>query len=209
MPFIGDRMSSDVGADQQFSLSEAERSTLLQLAQESIAHGLRTGMPLTVDLDSVPLSLRRPGAAFVTLKRAGKLRGCIGSVIPTRPLAQDVATNAYSAAFSDPRFPPLTPAEYPDLWYEISVLSPLELVPGVTEADILSAIRPGRDGLVIEYGVHRGLLLPSVWESLPERSAFWAALKQKAGLPVSFWDPNVKVYRFETFAFTSDGKVKP
>ncbi len=192
---------SDDRDNERFSLSAPDQQALLDVARQSIAEGLRTGRPLVVEPAAYPATLQDLGAAFVTLKREGQLRGCIGSVTPSRPLVQDVAMNAFAAAFQDPRFPPLHPTEYDHLEYQISVLGPLTPIPLTDEAAILEQLRPGQDGLVIEYGTHRGLFLPSVWSSLPDRRQFFAALKQKAGLPPDFWSPDVRVLRFETFAF--------
>ena len=192
---------TDSSAAARFTLSEDAQRQLLEVARESIAVGLRTGVPLVVEPGQYVPEIQRPGAAFVTLRINGQLRGCIGSVVPYRPLVEDVAVNAFAAAFQDPRFPLLQPDEYPRLQYEISVLGPLSEIPGETEAEILEQVRPGIDGLVFEYNGRRGLLLPSVWKSLPDRTAFWQALKQKAGLPPDFWAPDVRIQRFETFSF--------
>ncbi len=185
----------------RFSLSDESQRLLLDVARESVATGLRTAVPLVVDPAQYPPELQAPGAAFVTLKINGQLRGCIGTVAPYRPLVEDVAANAFAAAFQDPRFPLLQPTEYPQLHYDISVLGPLSPIVGKTEEEILRQVRPGIDGLVLQYGQRRGLLLPSVWQTLPDRRAFFRALKQKAGLPPDFWDPEVHVSRFETFSF--------
>ena len=196
-------MTTSNADDQPFSLSDQEQQTLLEIAAASIAAGLQQPSPLQVDVSTFDPALQQPGATFVTLKQQGKLRGCIGSVMATRPLVADVSANAYASGFRDPRFPPLHPIEVENLSVEISVLSPLSLMKGTTEAELLGQIRPGQDGLVIEYGQHRGLLLPSVWESIPEREPFFTTLKQKAGLSVDFWSEDVVLRRFETFAFSS------
>ncbi len=181
--------------------SDAQRQTLLAVARDSIRHGLEMGQPLRLRPDDFDPELAGPGAAFVTLEHGGNLRGCIGSLEAHRPLVTDVAENAFAAAFRDPRFPPLSPAEFDDLDIHVSVLSPPEPLEFDSEADLLTKIRPGIDGLIIEDLGRRGTFLPSVWESLPEPVLFWRHLKQKAGLPPDHWSPTLRVYRYTTESF--------
>ena len=141
-------------------------------------------------------TLTQPAATFVTLKLAGELRGCIGSLKPLRPLGVDVRENAIAAAFHDPRFPPLAVVEFEATSVEVSLLSADERLDVRDEEDLLARMRPGVDGLVLEYGHHRSTFLPQVWESLPEPRDFLAALKRKAGLPGDFWSPQVNVSRY-------------
>jgi len=141
-------------------------------------------------------TLTQPAATFVTLKLAGELRGCIGSLKPLRPLGVDVRENAIAAAFRDPRFPPLAVVEFEATSVEVSLLSADERLDVRDEEDLLARMRPGVDGLVLEYGRHRATFLPQVWESLPEPRSFLAALKRKAGLPEDFWSPQVNVSRY-------------
>ena len=141
-----------------------------------------------------------PGAtgAFVTLKRQGRLRGCIGTLECRRPLVEEIARVAVSAARKDPRFDPLRPAELDDLDVEVSVLGPLEEIdprdPGVIEI--------GRHGLVVEQGHRHGLLLPQVatewgWD----RDQFLSQTCVKAGLPPDSWCRGATVYRFTADVF--------
>ncbi len=179
----------------------AQRAELLRLARASILHGLETGRPLRVDPSDFEPGLAAPGAAFVTLHRQGELRGCIGSLEAHRPLVEDVAENAFAAAFRDPRFPPLAPQEFDDLEIEISVLSPPEPMRFSDEADLLRQLRPGVDGLILEDMGRRGTFLPSVWAQLPRREDFLAHLKLKAGLPPAHWSPTLRVWRYTTESF--------
>lgn len=135
-------------------------------------------------------------ATFVTLEIGGQLRGCIGMLEAHRPLANDVAENAFSAAFRDPRFPPLSDVEFDDLEISISVLSPPEEMSFSSEKDLLDQIRPGIDGLILEEGFRKGTFLPSVWEQLSEKEAFLEHLKQKAGLPPGYWSDTLRVFRY-------------
>lgn len=140
--------------------------------------------------------LAEPGATFVTLTQRGQLRGCIGSLEAQRPLAIDVAENAIAAAFRDPRFPPLEEDEFSRTRVEVSLLTPAEPFPVASEADALSRLRPGIDGLILSYGRRRATFLPQVWESLPEPRQFVAQLKLKAGLPADFWHAQIALARY-------------
>lgn len=183
------------------SFAEHHRETLRRVARESIAHGLAHGGPLAVDPEQHASELSAPGATFVTLKRYGLLRGCVGTVEAVRPLVVDLAHNAYSAAFGDPRFAPLTQYEAEDLELSISVLSRPEAFPVRSESELLERLRPGIDGLILADSNRRGTFLPSVWEQLPEPRDFVAHLKQKAGLPAHHWSPTLRVERYTVEAF--------
>ncbi len=142
-------------------------------------------------------ALARPGATFVTLTQHGQLRGCIGSLEAWRPLEEDVRANARAAAFRDPRFAPLDEEEFAGTRVEVSLLTPAVPMSFTDEADALRQLRPHIDGVILEYGLHRGTFLPQVWESLPEPRLFMAHLKQKAGLRQDFWSPDIKISRYE------------
>lgn len=143
-----------------------------------------------------PAWLAGPGATFVTLTRQGRLRGCIGSVEAQRSIRDDVVHNACAGAFHDPRFPPVAATEVPALRIEVSLLSPLEKLPSRTRDELLCAVRPHADGLVLSWHGHRGTFLPQVWEKLPDAGDFVEHLLHKAGLPVSFWAADVVARRF-------------
>jgi AmmeMemoRadiSam system protein B/AmmeMemoRadiSam system protein A len=140
--------------------------------------------------------LERPGATFVTLTCENALRGCIGSLEARRALALDVQENALAAAFRDPRFKPLTAPEWGRTSVEVSLLSALEALPPADESQVLERLRPGIDGLVLEFGHHRSTFLPQVWEQLPEPASFLMNLKRKAGLPPDFWEPEMRLSRY-------------
>jgi AmmeMemoRadiSam system protein A len=155
------------------------------------------------ELETLPEPLRQPAATFVTLHTDGKLHGCIGSVQAHQPLAWDVAKNAIAAARHDPRFPVLRPDELDRTEVEISILSPLQEIPYVTMRDLLGKIRPGVDGVMVARGWQRGLLLPQVWEQLPDAREFLNHVALKAGAsPDIYLDPNAKVYIFQVHSFT-------
>jgi AmmeMemoRadiSam system protein A len=182
-------------------LEESLQQQLLDIAEASIRHGLDYGRPLEPALPDYPAVLREPGASFVTLKRQDELRGCIGALSAHRPLLVDVAHNAWAAAFDDPRFPSLREEELEGLDIHISLLSGAEPLQFDSEAELLSQLQPGADGLIIEEGLRRGTFLPSVWEQLPTAELFLRHLKQKAGLPPDYWSPSLRVSRYTTESF--------
>lgn len=166
--------------------------TLLSLARTAI--DLRFGNPPSPNTPHPALS--QPGATFVTLTQAGHLRGCIGSLEAFRPLATDVTENAVGAAFADPRFSPLTKAEWPDTRVEVSLLDTPGAIYFSDEAEAIGLLRPGIDGLILRHGHRRATFLPQVWESLPDPRQFLAQLKLKAGLPADFWDDGIELARY-------------
>lgn len=167
-------------------------AVLLPLARAAVAAELGIDRPA----DDSPRWLAEPGACFVTLHTAGRLHGCIGTIWPTRPLREDVRENARAAATRDRRFPPLTRPELADTVIEVSVLSPTEPIAAGTEAQVLAALRPGLDGVVLECGRRRATLLPQVWSTLADPQEFLAHLRVKAGLPRDFWSTAVRVSRY-------------
>ncbi len=178
--------------DGRGAFDDSRGEILLKLARASIAKRLKQPMPAIPE----PEWLAEPGATFVTLTIHGELRGCIGTLEPHRSLGEDVTENAVAAAFRDPRFPPLRAAEFEDVRVEVSLLSPAEALVAADEPAALAALRPHTDGVVLEYKQYRGLFLPQVWEQLPEPREFLAHLKRKAGLPMNFWSPAVRLLRF-------------
>jgi AmmeMemoRadiSam system protein A len=180
------------------AFSSEHKTILLQVAAASLEHGLRHGSALTVAPPEYPHELQLLRAVFVTLRLDDELRGCVGTLDAELPLIANVAKYAYAAGFRDSRFPSLTWPELSSLRICLSVLSPLEPITYQSEAELLGQIRPGIDGLFLEEGAHRGTLLPSVWEDLPEAGEFLRRLKMKAGLPPHYWSPTVVVRRYTT-----------
>ncbi|MGI2324554.1 MULTISPECIES: AmmeMemoRadiSam system protein A [Methylococcus] len=178
-------------------LEPGHRRYLLDLARASIRHGLTTGSPLPVDLADLPSRLKERRATFVTLKKGGALRGCIGCLEALKPLAVDVADNAFSAAFRDPRFPPVTADEIDGLDIHVSLLTPPEPMSFVSERDLIGRLRAGIDGLILQEGPLRGTFLPSVWEALPRPEDFLRQLKLKAGLPEDYWSDTLRISRYQ------------
>ncbi|MDQ1314368.1 MAG: hypothetical protein QG662_477 [Pseudomonadota bacterium] len=175
-------------------------ATLLKLARGEIGARLGYLAPSATDANWLAKPdanwLAEPGASFVTLTRQGELRGCIGTLEAHRPLGMDVRENAAAAAFHDPRFMPVSRAEFDEIRVEVSLLSPSEALAEKDEASVLAALRPNIDGVVFEYGHYRSTFLPQVWEQLPDPAEFMAHLKRKAGLPMDFWAENVRLSRY-------------
>ena len=174
----------------------ASSPSLRAVAREAIEFRLREGREPETDVSRYPPHLRETRATFVTLRREGKLRGCVGTLEAVRPLVVDVAHNAWAAAFRDPRFPPLEAAEREGLDVHLSILRPAEPLDFGSEEDLLGQLRPGVDGLILEEGGRRGTFLPAVWESLPEPRAFLRELKRKAGLPADHWSDTLRAHRY-------------
>lgn len=182
------------------TIAHADRHSLLRIARSSIEAGLRDARQApSPPMTSAALLERR--ATFVTLQTHGELRGCCGSIEPQFPLGEDVWRNAWASAFADPRFPYLRPEEYEKVDLHISVLSLLEPIDVASEPDLLTTIRPGRDGLLLALGPARATFLPIVWETLPDPLSFVRQLKMKAGWPATFWSEQILVWRYETESF--------
>lgn len=179
-------------------LDADERSLLLKIARSSLESGLCHGHASQPDPASLPEKLCLPGACFVTLHRQGRLRGCIGSLEASEPMAQAVAGAAFAAGFRDPRFPPLSADELTQLDLEISILSPLQELAVRSEEDLLERLRPGIDGLLLEEGRRHAVYLPSVWSQLPQPGQFVDQLKLKGGWPADYWSEKMRVRIFQT-----------
>jgi len=167
---------------------------LVGLARRGIASKLGAG-PAPHD-EPWPSWLHEQRATFVTLKQAGDLRGCIGSLQARRALGVDVAANARAAAFSDPRFAPLSASDLPETEVEVSVLSNPVRMMFSDHADLVGQLRPGIDGLILAADSQRGTFLPQVWEQLPDPEAFLVHLKRKAGLAETFPSRRCSVWRY-------------
>ena len=183
------------------SIEEADRRLLVDIAWKSIRHGLTDGHALAVHPADFPTALKAILASFVTLHVHDQLRGCIGHLEAVQPLVVDVAENAFSAAFRDPRFAPVTHRELNDVSVQISVLSEPKPLTFSNEDDLLQQLRPGIDGLILRDNRHRGTFLPSVWESLPRPEEFLTHLKTKAGLAANHWSDTIEVDRYTTESF--------
>ncbi len=199
-------MSSADAASPDSRLDESERSTLLAVARDSIAFGLSHGRPPDIEAADFPAELRPLRATFVTLRKRGELRGCIGGLEARRPLVVDVAFSAYSAAFRDSRFPSVGEKELDELSLHISILAPLEKIAVADQQELERTVRPGVDGLLLCAGSKRGTFLPSVWDSVSGPREFIERLKQKAGLTVDAWSSVWEVFRYTVESFADDSR---
>jgi AmmeMemoRadiSam system protein A len=173
----------------------AEGALLAKLAAAAVSARL-TG--LVADQIELPPVLAEPGASFVTLERQGALRGCVGTLEAVRPLYDDVQRNAVRA-MRDPRLPPVTTDDWPDLDVKVSVLTAPEPLPVAGRDELLAVVRPGIDGLIIADGERRATFLPAVWAKLPEPERFVDALLAKAGF--AGWSEGLAVRRYESMEF--------
>ena len=182
-------------------MDENKKQQLHEIAINSIIHGLNTGKPLSLNLDDYDDDLRIKQATFVTLHKQDQLRGCIGTLEPHRPLAEDIAHNAFAAAFSDYRFSAVTTDEVDQLDVHISILATPEDIEFSSEEDLIEQLRPGIDGLILEENNHRGTFLPSVWDSVTDKRDFLNHLKQKSGLASNYWSNTIRIQRYTVEEF--------
>ncbi|HEX6551079.1 MAG TPA: AmmeMemoRadiSam system protein A [Gammaproteobacteria bacterium] len=173
---------------------------LLHTARLTIEHALHHESDKPVRI-SGSAALNEWRASFVTLKIAGNLRGCIGTLQPLRELLDDVAHNAYAAAFRDPRFSPLAAVETAKVQIEISVLDEPETLAVADRNELLQSLRPGRDGLIVACASRRATFLPSVWEVLADSDEFVTQLWRKAGLPPGSWPADIQLLRYSVQHF--------
>jgi AmmeMemoRadiSam system protein B/AmmeMemoRadiSam system protein A len=190
-----------VAAGPATAAGDALGPALLSRARNAIAAALE--LPLVGEPEHP--ALWAPGATFVTLRRRGELRGCIGRLQADRALYEDVRCNARRAAFEDPRFEPLRVTEWAELEVEVSLLDAPQPMAFDDEADALRTLRPGDDGLIFEWRGRSATFLPQVWEQLPEPAEFVAQLKRKAGLAADFWHAEVRLSRYRVRKFAEGG----
>ena len=184
--FMYDKLRNDF-------IEEYCRDYILSIARESIRCGLNNE---NYEPKHIPPVLTQFGASFVTIKLDDKLRGCIGSVYPTKPLVLDIIDNAVNAAFRDSRFEPLSQDEFDNLEISVSILSDIKRIKYKDEKDLLSKIYP--HGVIIALREKRAVYLPVVWEQLPEREVFLNSLKEKAGIDPYYFTNNIEAYKFDT-----------
>ncbi len=192
----------DPTSSAELELSPEERATLLEVARSSIVAGLEHDRRYAPEASAYRPRLQEHKGCFVTLHLNGELRGCVGTLRARGPLVVEVSQAAHSAAFHDPRFPPLEERELAKLDIHISVLSALEPMQFDSEPNLLAQLRPGVDGLVLSDGGRLGTFLPAVWEKFPEPAVFFAHLRTKAGLAPDYWSDTIKVERYSTESFS-------
>ncbi|PIE70123.1 MAG: AMMECR1 domain-containing protein [Deltaproteobacteria bacterium] len=183
-------------------LTPAQGAALVKLARHTLETALMQpetgGAP-----DLSDAAFDRCQGVFVTLHKTGVLRGCIGSLEGRRQLRTEVAENARSAAFEDPRFPPLSAAELALVDLEVSVLSEPQPLDYASADDLLGKLRPGIDGVILAQGRARATFLPQVWDQLPDATSFLGHLCMKAGLPENAWrQGRAEIWTYQVQYFT-------
>jgi uncharacterized protein (TIGR00296 family) len=199
-----------------FQLSEEEGKFLVEIARKAVEEYLKTKKHMRAP-ESLSKNLLQPCGVFVTINRLEngekKLRGCIGYPYPTTPLVQAVIDSAINAATQDPRFRPLSQGELGKLVFEVSVLTPPQMVEVKKPKEYPTQIKVGEDGLIVERGMHKGLLLPQVpveWEW--DEEEFLCQCCVKAGLSPDYWlIEGTRIYKFQAIVFEEEkprGEVK-
>lgn len=199
-----------------FQLSLEEGKILIELARKSVEEYLKNKRRISVP-ENIPKKLLQPCGVFVTINSIQngekELRGCIGFPYPTTPLAQAVIESAISSATQDPRFYPLSLKELNSVVFEVSVLTPPKQIEVKKPSEYPTKIKVGRDGLIAERGIFKGLLLPQVpvewnWDA----EEFLCQCCIKAGLPPDSWLlEGTKIYSFQAIIFEEEkpnGEIK-
>ncbi len=195
-----------------FELSLEEGKFLVELARNAVKEYLKTGKHIAPPCDT-PKKLFECCGVFVTINKVERgelqLRGCIGYPYPTNPLVEAVIDSAINAATGDPRFPSMSVGELSGVVFEVSVLTPPELVETGNPREYVSRFKVGEHGLIVERGVFKGLLLPQVpveWGWCEEE--FLCQCCMKAGLPPDSWlSKGTKVYRFRGMVFEEEAPL--
>jgi len=202
-----ERKAINEGNQEEIKMSDKDKLTreegeyLLSLARKTIEEKLFNKDTAQNKAD-LPDKFIKKGAAFVTLNSHGNLRGCIGHIIPQIPLIDCVKANALSAAFKDPRFPPLSKEEWKDIEVEISILTEPEQLEYTDADDLLEKLRPGTDGVILRKNNYQSTFLPQVWDQLPDKKEFLSHLCSKAGMDANEWRKgDLTVYTYQVQAF--------
>jgi len=192
-----------------FELNQEEGEFLVKLARRAVEEYLGTGKTIKIP-EEISQKLLQPCGVFVTINSVEhgekQLRGCIGYPYPTDPLAHAVIQSAVSAATQDPRFRRLSKDELDKVLFELSVLTPPQTLEAKKPTDYPSRIKIGEDGLIVERGMFKGLLLPQVpveWSW--DEEEFLCQCCVKAGLPPDNWLlPNTKIQKFQAIIFEEE-----
>ncbi len=187
------------------SFNKEEIKEMFKIARNAIKYYLDHGLKYYPKTEL----LKEKRGVFVTLKIENQLRGCIGYVLPIKPLYQGIADNAINAAFFDPRFPPLTKEEFKKIEIEISVLTVPKEIKYNSKEELLEKIKIGRDGLILEYNYNSGLLLPQVpVEEGWNKKEYLDYLCIKAGMEPNCWERlPIKIFKFEAEVFHENKNI--
>lgn len=202
----GSKVEKTADPPQQSQFTPQQRKLLLRLARDTVERVVNNRTSAELDAQTLPEKLTEEKGCFVTLKKDGQLRGCIGSIFPQEPLYLAVIHMARRAAVADRRFPPVSPAELDRIEVEVSVLTVPELLEFSTPGELLRKLRPHRDGVVLRMksavGPREATFLPQVWDELPDKEEFLGRLCQKAGLGPNAWKgPSATVLLYQVEAF--------
>lgn len=192
-------------------ISEKAKKYLLELARNSIRNEFRR---VPVDFGNIPDDVQIERGVFVTLKKVGKLRGCIGNINSEDSVYKSVVRNAVQAAVLDTRFPKVTEVELEDISIEISILTEPKKLDFADGEDLISKISETRPGVVLDQGWNRATYLPQVWDDISDPGKFLSSLCVKAGLPGDCWNDcggdlsilTYSVIKFSEEDFDLDGK---
>ncbi len=198
----GDATTEGYQETPPFDYSAAEKQFLMALAKQALQEVVTQGQLPQVAAGDVPPKLAEPKGCFVTLTKRGKLRGCIGLIMPEEPLFQAVLHNTRGAARRDPRFAPVEAGELPELEIEISILTEPKLLTFRSPEELLEQLRPHETGVVLRLGEYRATFLPQVWQQLPDKVDFLNRLAVKAGCAASDWRTpaaQISIYRVQSF----------
>ena len=178
-----------------------EQEFLLSLARRTLNEYYENGTAARVDESTLTPRLKKVQGCFVTLNKNNELRGCIGHIIPQKPLYECVIENALSAALQDPRFEPVKKEELKDIGIDISVLTVPKKLDYSDAKDLLGKLTPMQDGVVLKYGLGGATYLPQVWEQLPDKADFLSSLCRKSGNPADCYTkkPEISLYQAQVF----------
>ncbi len=182
-------------------LNHVEGNYLVNLARKTILTYFKSEVVPGGEVVESPV-FQEKRATFVTLKKAGKLRGCIGSLVATEPLIKNVEHNAIHASLNDRRFPKVTVDEMDDIHIELSILSVPKPLEYTTPENLVSLLKPGVDGVILRHNGKSATFLPQVWEQLSSPEVFLSHLCRKAGLQESCWKTefvSIEVYQVQSF----------
>jgi AmmeMemoRadiSam system protein A len=190
------------------TVAESEGTQLPALARASVVEALRSGSLPSQSIPP-PSGSGALSATFVTIKKDGALRGCMGTTVARRPLLDDVRSQALAAAFRDPRFSPVQAEELPQLTFEVSVLGEERPLAVTSWEEACSAIRKDVDGVIVRTAVGGALFLPQVWENFDRAEDFLDQLWKKAGLSRRYFETDVKLSVFSVEKFSEPEPPDP
>lgn len=197
--------SGDPGTAPAVHTSE-ERKFLLELARKTVTEVVRNRQLPDIDVTALTGRLAEKRGCFVTLNRNGRLRGCIGHILPQKPLYYAVMENSVNAALRDKRFGPVRPEELGQISIEISILTVPQRLEFASPEELLAKLRPRADGVVLRLGSKQATYLPGVWKKIPRKEKFLSDLSRKAGLGPDAWrQKSVTVHTYQAEVFEEAG----